>query len=76
MTEPAPLLPELAVREEEVAVSLIVDLIERMERADKQLTLMAQMEDTDEEEAFRLNAKAKGVRLCLSYARESLRMQS
>lgn len=74
MTEPEkPLLPELALREEEVAVSMIVGLIERMEKAEKQLTLMAGIETEDE--ATRLNTKASGVRLCLSYAREALRIE-
>lgn len=68
---------EFAVREQEVATSLIVDLIDRMERAEMRLGTLAKVEDddSDESEARRLRAKASGVRLCLSYAREALGMQ-
>lgn len=64
---------EFAVREQEAATSLIVDLIGRMEKAEKTITDMAALE-TDTEECERLTAKANGVNLCLSYAREALGM--
>lgn len=70
-----PLLPELAIREEEVAVSMIVTLIERMEKAHDTLIDMSMVE-TDPEESKRILAKAGGIVLCLSYAREALRIQT
>lgn len=73
MTQPdKTLVVEMAQREQEVAVTMIVDLIERMEKADQALTLSAGLETDDIQEQRRLNAKATGVRLCLSYAREAL----
>lgn len=71
---PMPLTTELGVRESEVAVTLIVDLIARMERAHATLLDMVEIE-TDGEERERITTKATGVALCLSYAREALRMQ-
>jgi hypothetical protein len=73
---------ELARREQEVAVSMVVDLIERMQRAHDLLLDEAKeilddpqhLGDEDGTRHRRLKAKATGVALALSYARESLRM--
>lgn len=73
MTTPEvpPLVAEFVQREQEVAVSMIVELIERMERAHDALLDMAKVE-TDRAE--HLTSKAEGVLLGLSYAREALRL--
>ena len=69
----SPLAGEFVVREQEAAVALIVDLIERMEKAYDVLQDMAGVEP---DRAEHLESKAQGVLLCLSYAREGLRVQA
>lgn len=68
------------MREQEAAVAMIVDLMERMEKAHKTLLQEAKdiledshhLGDEDGSRHRRLKAKASGVDLCLGYAREAL----
>lgn len=55
-----------------VSPTVLTDLIERLERAEAELSTMARQE-RDDQEAFRLSGKAEGVGLALSYAQEYLR---
>lgn len=50
---------------------MLVELIERMQQADKMIREMAEIE-TNDLEAARLHGKASGVGLCMGYFREAL----
>lgn len=71
--EPSPVVAEFVQREQEVAVTMIVDLIERLEKAYDTLQDMVPLETSDHEKT-RLEGKANGVLLALSYAREAIRL--